>query len=828
MSKAYINVLTNRKNDKKMILGANKLLNNIFRRTMIVKNILIASLLILFLDFNSGFKIEISFLNEDENIGHDLQSDMDSLENTNCTIHETYSVPMEKMDINSMFAQTTNSEAIYLPTNTSNENPVILSNEIIPNLTIEDPVEPKNIDAYIQEKDFEGSTANINFPEIFSNALNPNITFSESHEHEYSSISDIGFIITNNSSIIFDYSDEFVIRSKYFDKKCNSNSEMFKLNISEITSGNIDIFNFGVFLASLRFGYDPISFGLQKDFFLIFIELFYDLNCYSQFKVFQDLFKNLYPFFVSYKMSIDAVSSAVSTEEDLKRYRRVFLPFLSLFYGSIDTFFDAKKNELLFLEKSHYKKIYVFEKNDIKTIRIRTLPNIINLMIKTDLGRENHELFIWIVSLYDIDGIRVSADNSYYSECIDSDLACKFLCAFSNVTDIKPVSLTCLLNDILNISKHSCIKLLELERVYFCKKMPIQPEMFPNLETLILVKCILNKNCKFLTSLHKYFRNLKVLRIVGFSLYEGFFKNLVFDYLEFLDLSCCRSIDVTQQMNFLLKKCEYKWLKIDYSEFNVMILNFLIDNVSLQRLSLRNVNFDKFMYSGNFYGRQSCYYYLDISMCRFDRFYSTNYLFRNLAVWMLSLERSDCNECKIILSQESLHNSTRNLSLRGSILDVEISIYLKMFKYLENLNISDLPIKNPEILKNEFLLYVSLLSIDLSNLTIDKEELLNLSQFNNLRDFKITGCNLSVSFIKDLHKMCLYESLEYIDTSTNKLGAYDLYFLKSAFSLTHLILMLETNIFSNFDFKLLGPCFKKLKVLILAQTFVDENIFEFI
>ncbi|TBU06163.1 hypothetical protein CWI36_0503p0010 [Hamiltosporidium magnivora] len=369
-----------------MILGANKLFNNIFHRTMIIKNILIASLLILFQNSNSGFKIEISSLNEDENIRHDLQSDMHSLENSNCTIHETYSVPMEKMDINSTFAQTTNTEAIYLPTNTSNENPVILSNEIIPNLTIEDPSEPKNIDEYIHEKDFKASTANINFPEIFSNALNPNITSSESHEHEYFSISDIGFITTNNSSIIFDYSDKFVIRSKYFDKKCNSNSEMFKLNISDIKSGNIDIFNFGVFLASLRFGYDPIS------------------------VVFQDLFKYLYPFFDSYKMSIDAGSSVVSREGDLKRY----------------------------------------------------------------------------LSLYDIDGIRVSADNSYYSECIDSDLACKFLFAFSNVTDIKPVSLTCLLTDILSIGKHSCIKLLELERVYFSKKMPIQPEMFPNLETLIV------------------------------------------------------------------------------------------------------------------------------------------------------------------------------------------------------------------------------------------------------------------------------------------------------------------------------------------------------
>ncbi|TBT96753.1 hypothetical protein CWI36_3400p0010 [Hamiltosporidium magnivora] len=182
MNKTYINVLTNHKNYKKMILCANKLLNNIFRRTMIVKNIFIASLLILFLDSNSGFKIEISCLNEAENIGHGLQFDMHSLENSNCIIHETYSVPMEKTDINSTFAQTTNTEAIYLTINTSNENPVILSNEIIPNLTIQDPVEPKNIDAYIQEKDFKASTANINFPEIFSNAFNPTITSFESHE----------------------------------------------------------------------------------------------------------------------------------------------------------------------------------------------------------------------------------------------------------------------------------------------------------------------------------------------------------------------------------------------------------------------------------------------------------------------------------------------------------------------------------------------------------------------------------------------------------------------------------------------------------------------
>ncbi|TBT98149.1 hypothetical protein CWI37_1882p0010, partial [Hamiltosporidium tvaerminnensis] len=64
------------------------------------------------------------------------------------------------------------------------------------------------------------------------------------------------WIKRTHTSIIFEYSDKFLIQNKYFNKYIDLELNHVKYNITDLTKTNVDAKTFEIFLFVLRFGYD--------------------------------------------------------------------------------------------------------------------------------------------------------------------------------------------------------------------------------------------------------------------------------------------------------------------------------------------------------------------------------------------------------------------------------------------------------------------------------------------------------------------------------------------------------------------------------------------
>ncbi|TBU11875.1 hypothetical protein CWI38_1000p0010 [Hamiltosporidium tvaerminnensis] len=314
------------------------------------------------------------------------------------------------------------------------------------------------------------SDSDMEFMEEDDNIVRETINSSALNEKYNFEMPGFDCIAKNNSSLVFEYPGKFEIRSKYFDRKFESNTHSYKLYVAEITRNGVDFQTFRIFLTVLRFGCNPISFGLQKEQLMDFVELFIDLYCYSESIIILNIFKCLFPLLVLYKYEM----------------------------------FD---NEIIRLNQ-----------------------------IKFSMKKKT-EMYLWLLSIYQIDGIRVSYDN-IYSECIDSDFASNFLCKTAYSVDTEPVCLDFMPFNVFIPKEDLNIKYIELERINISSKMLLLIKDCSNLESLILVKCVFPVN--FIASVYIYenFKNLKIFRYVGFPLYISQFKNLIFKNLVALDLSC--------------------------------------------------------------------------------------------------------------------------------------------------------------------------------------------------------------------------------------------------------------------------------------------------
>ncbi|TBT99656.1 hypothetical protein CWI37_1263p0010, partial [Hamiltosporidium tvaerminnensis] len=96
-----------------------------------------------------------------------------------------------------------------------------------------------------------------------------------------------------------------------------------------------------------------------------------------------------------------------------------FLPFLSTFFDGINVEFDENINEVLFLKKTNENEIYYFHKTIINDIKIRTTPKA--LILIENQPDFDAELFFWVIFSYKINGLKISHDNMYYSECYEKD-----------------------------------------------------------------------------------------------------------------------------------------------------------------------------------------------------------------------------------------------------------------------------------------------------------------------------------------------------------------------------------------------------------------------
>ncbi|TBU13677.1 hypothetical protein CWI38_0365p0050, partial [Hamiltosporidium tvaerminnensis] len=313
--------------------------------------------------------------------------------------------------------------------------------------------------------------------------------FSEIKDNQ----SDYTFQHGNISKSVESLSSDPYSRKKF--KKKN----VCKCNISEITKINIDIETFEIFLFVLHFGYNIKCLDLKKEKFMDFLVIFSDLICYAESNVIFGLYKHLISLLVSYKNDILNKFPNVIEKHFFSVNTSPFLPFLSTFFDDINVEFDENINEVLFLKNTNENEIYYFHKTIINDIKIRTTPKA--LILIENQPDFDAELFFWVIFSYKISGLKISHDNMYYSECYEKD---KDYIENNLPRESLTPKLFLFSSKVLKaiiIMKKTQIRYLELERVTLTPYDICIMQNLNNLESLILVNCILPSKNQFFAKL---------------------------------------------------------------------------------------------------------------------------------------------------------------------------------------------------------------------------------------------------------------------------------------------------------------------------------------
>ncbi|TBU12781.1 hypothetical protein CWI38_0632p0030 [Hamiltosporidium tvaerminnensis] len=348
---------------------------------------------------------------------------------------------------------------------------------------------------------------NCNKKRIFSEIKDNQSDYTFQHRNISKSDKNVEWITKNEKSIVFDYSDEFIIRSKYLNNLPKSEQNVCKCNISEITKTNIDIETFEIFLFVLHFGYNIKCLDLKKEKFMDFLVIFSDLICYAESNVIFGLYKHLISLLVSYKNDILNKFPNEIEKHIFSVNTSPFLPFLSTFFDDINVEFDENINEVLFLKNTNENEIYYFHKTIINDIKIRTTPKA--LILIENQADFDAELFFWVIFSYKINGLKISHDNMYYSECYEKD---KDYIENNLPRESLTPKLFLFSSKVLKaiiIMKKTQIRYLELERVTLTPYDICIMQNLNNLESLILVNCILPLKISFFLNCVGISYNLK-------------------------------------------------------------------------------------------------------------------------------------------------------------------------------------------------------------------------------------------------------------------------------------------------------------------------------
>ncbi|KAK1347381.1 hypothetical protein LUQ84_003145 [Hamiltosporidium tvaerminnensis] len=342
------------------------------------------------------------------------------------------------------------------------------------------------------------------------------------------------WIVKTNTSITFDYSNKFLIQSKYFDKYIASELNHVKYNVTEFTKTNVDITTFEIFLFIIRFGYHKKCLEIKFDGFITLLELFYDLLCYAESNVICKVYNHLIPCLIIYKNDISSNIDTVTLENKFLIQKSLFLPFLHTFFEYVDVRFDKNTNILSFSKRESQINFYLFDKKNIDEIYIRTTPEVINIL-KTESDDELR-LFYWLISLFKIIGIKISNDNIYNSEFKEKVKACKYENVALKVIDSDFDLCNSHVFESIISQKNNEIKFLELERVNISEDFLNFIKILCKIESLILYTCKLPAYSKFLCHLNFCFPKLKTLKVNTLVLTAAFFKSLRNLKIEYLDL----------------------------------------------------------------------------------------------------------------------------------------------------------------------------------------------------------------------------------------------------------------------------------------------------
>ncbi|TBU04254.1 hypothetical protein CWI39_0834p0010 [Hamiltosporidium magnivora] len=621
----------------------------------------------------------------------------------------------------------------------------------------------------------------------------------------------------------FDYSDDFIIKSKYFDELKRSGNNEIKLNIKDITKSSIDCVIFEICLNILKNGWNLNFAGLKKEEFLGLIWLLYDLTCYSDSDALLTFYKNLLPFIFLYLQDKSNIGVSNLTGADLINYNKYFLPFLYLLYETIDITYDSNRKELIFSEKKQNKSIFSFEKHNIDEIMIRITPIALEL-ISQENSKDKFVFLNCIVYSFKIKGIKISSDNIYFTEFKNLDFACKNIEKHTTIYKMR-TSFISIFSSLQSV-KNKEITYVEFERLEFLSTDYCFLETLKNLDSLILVKCnILTLNL-LLCKLSYYFPKLRKLHIVGFLLLTGFFNHLHAINIKFLDPSCCLYNGSSRDLNSLRNET-LKELRANYSHLNYKILQSFMLCKALKFLSVRGVNFERLRYFEDHENWQNKFQYLDLSYSKLNHFFS-EYFSSNIQTKILYLDKLNQIEyLKKILSQKSLHTTTKKLSLSKNLITRDIWTHITAFEVLQHINLSFSIDNSLDFLNSEYVFAIKLVDLDMSGNKLELTNLSSINQFDCLSRLNLCHCDLSYGFMSHLSKE-LIASLREINLCGNKLCSSDISQIFLITNLVCLVISLDNKVFSEFlkEYGIL-KCFS-LETLVLIDTNVDSDIENFI
>ncbi|TBU02657.1 hypothetical protein CWI37_0437p0020 [Hamiltosporidium tvaerminnensis] len=776
-------------------------------------------------------QIEISFLNEAEHFCDRCNTTVENIDKScdTCVYHKLATVL--KPETNLRGSQ--NDTAVHGALSTeNNRNEAFGTNRI----DIEISGEKRKQDWFLPESDaikttlygISGQCETYNERISYDEEMQP-LDLSSKKKQKTTDLSEFEnkeWIKRTHTSIIFEYSDKFLIQNKYFNKYIDLELNHVKYNITDLTKTNVDAKTFEIFLFVLRFGYDKKCMNLKFDGFITFLHLFYDLHCYAETDVILNFYKSLLTCLIIFMNDISIYIHIETPKNILSMEKYLFLPFLNVLFDKVEVKFNKNTNELSFLKRESKINLFLFEKNEIVDIYIRLTPEVI-ILLETE-SKHNLTIFYWLMSLFKISGIKISHDNIYYSECQEKAKDCKY----ENIAQELP---SCelqlcelqILESIISRNNEE-IKFLELERVNISKSFLSYIRKFVKIEFLVFYNCKIPAYSLFLGQLDFLFPNLKSLKINYALLTTAFFKSLLNLKIESLDLSWStfndtksKDLESSDGINTL---CE---LKLDNSCLGYNVIRFLVKSSRLEFLSLKNINFLYIRSTPNFSLLQKKYRFLDISQCvlnsSFMNFYSSN--FKVISLSMQGLNWEDLLE---MLTLDSLHVSTKALDLSKCCLNSFIIECLKKFQILESIKLSGSLRVEDVSLDEEYPFREHLISIDISDTKFLAADIVFLNQFEFLKELILARCNLKEGFMSIILINSLYSSLEKLDISGNQFGKEDFYLLSQIKNLEYLSITLENSIFRNSPKENNLMFFTKLNTLILTKSVVTYEIFQFI
>ncbi|TBU08498.1 hypothetical protein CWI36_0132p0010 [Hamiltosporidium magnivora] len=681
----------------------------------------------------------------------------------------------------------------------------------------------------LKNKNLGSQTLNLNISEVISSEsdmIEKNVkefAFSiDKNEDNLKIFENINILLSEDPIDIvkFDYPGNFKILSKHFDELYKTGSDEIKLNIKDITKSNIECVIFKECINILKNGWNNNFSDLNKEEVLDLIWLLDDLSCYSEADTLLLFYRNLLPFIFSYlkDKSYNDVSNLTCT--DFISHKKYFLPFIYLLYDSIRVNYDSKNNELTLIEKKHNETIFSFEKHNIDEILIRTTPRALEL-INQENSKEKSVLLDCIVGSYRIKGIRISGSNTYFTETKDLDFSCNNITKDSTVYEMNTSFIS--IFSAIEAFKKEEITYIEFERIVVSDKDFSFLKTLKNLESLVLVKCKTPKKKIFLGKLSSYFPKLKNLHIVGYLLQNEIFNELNVMNIVSLELSCCvYRISTVKIKPF--KMDVLKEFRMNYSSLNYKIINPMMLSNSLRVIDMRGVDFLRLLNFEVCENWQKCFHSIDLSKCSLNvillRYFSSD-----IKAEILILDRF-CNKShlEIILSQKTLHSSTKKLSLSHNLIDNYILFIISQFEILECLNMSYLINHSINLSCLEYKLKSKLKDINLSGNRFEKEFLISISQFKTLSKLNISNCNLNSGFMINLCVGNLIASLKKINISENTLCASDIFRLGLFLNLKHLIVSLDSKVISEFIEEYGTLRCQNLETLELINTNVNDGI----